>query len=104
MKDYVEMRNGGYYIAGKRVSLDSIVYAFREGRSAEGIQQSYPTLTLEEVYGGIAFYLANQAAVDKAIVEEEAEFEKFHQESLIRNADLHAKLDQARADLEVRVR
>ena len=33
--DYVEQRDGGYYVAGARVSLDSIVYAFRGGESPE---------------------------------------------------------------------
>jgi hypothetical protein len=33
---YVEQRDGGHYIA--RVSLDSIVYAFRGGESPETIQ------------------------------------------------------------------
>lgn len=26
-KEYIEQRNGGYYILGTRVSLDSVVYA-----------------------------------------------------------------------------
>ena len=30
-KEYVEKRNGEYYIAGARVSLDSIVYEFLNG-------------------------------------------------------------------------
>jgi hypothetical protein len=30
-KEYVEQRNGGYYILGTRVSLDSVVYAFLRG-------------------------------------------------------------------------
>ena len=30
---YVEDRNGGYFVWGTRVSLDSIVYAFRRGLS-----------------------------------------------------------------------
>ena len=34
-KEYVEERNGGYYVAGTRVSLDSIVHAFRRGESPE---------------------------------------------------------------------
>jgi hypothetical protein len=29
-KDYIEERNGGYYVAGSRVSLDSVIYAFYE--------------------------------------------------------------------------
>jgi uncharacterized protein (DUF433 family) len=65
--NYVEQREGGYYLTGKRVSLDSIVYAFREGESPETIQQNFPSLTLEQVYGAIAFYLGRQAEIDTNI-------------------------------------
>ena len=30
-KTYVEQHDGGYWIAGTRISLDSIVYAYRDG-------------------------------------------------------------------------
>jgi uncharacterized protein (DUF433 family) len=59
-REYIEKRDGGYRVAGKRVSLDSVVYAFLRGAAPESIAQSYPVLSLEEVYGAIAFYLANQ--------------------------------------------
>ena len=52
MTSYVEERDGGYYLSGSRVSLDSIVHEFRNGSSAETIQQEFVTLTLEQVYGG----------------------------------------------------
>jgi hypothetical protein len=45
--------------------LDSVVAAFHQGHSAETIAQQYPALALEEVYGAIAYYLANQASVDE---------------------------------------
>ncbi len=48
-KDYVEAREGGYYVAGARVSLDSIVYGFRRGESPETISQNFDALRLEEV-------------------------------------------------------
>jgi uncharacterized protein (DUF433 family) len=35
-------------VAGTRVSLDSIVYAFLDGQSAEAIAQAFPVLTLEQ--------------------------------------------------------
>jgi hypothetical protein len=35
--EYVEQRNGGYYVAGTRVSLDSVVYAWLRGESSIGI-------------------------------------------------------------------
>ncbi len=65
MKHYVEKTGqDGYRVAGSRVSLDSIVYAFREGRSPESIVQSYDTLSLEQVYGAIAFYLSCRQEID----------------------------------------
>ena len=36
-KDYVEKRNAGHWVAGTRVSLDSIVLAFLDGLSPETI-------------------------------------------------------------------
>ena len=47
---YVEHQDGAYAVAGTRVSLDSIVYLFIEGQSAEAIAQAFPILTLEQVY------------------------------------------------------
>ena len=63
-KEYIEQRDGNYYIAGTRISLDSIVHAFRRGESLETICQNFELLRLEEVYGAIAYYLANQADID----------------------------------------
>jgi uncharacterized protein (DUF433 family) len=66
-REYFEERNGGYYLAGSRVSLDSVVYAFRSGESPETIRQNFPSLTLEQVYGAIAFYLGHQVEVEANI-------------------------------------
>jgi hypothetical protein len=40
MQDYVEQREGGFYIAGTRISLDSVVYPFKNGASPESILRS----------------------------------------------------------------
>ncbi|ETX02444.1 MAG: hypothetical protein ETSY1_03540 [Candidatus Entotheonella factor] len=74
-KSYVEKREGGYWVADSRVSLDSIVYAFLEGHTAESIQQSFPVLTLEQVYGSITYYLANGESIDAYLQEQQAAFE-----------------------------
>ena len=50
---YVTHIDGTYRITGTRVSLDSVVYAFLNGLSPEGIVDSFPVLTLEQVYGAI---------------------------------------------------
>jgi len=63
---YVRSHENGALRVGKtRVSLDSVVYAFHQGHSAETIQQQFPSLSLEEVYGAIAYYLANREEVER---------------------------------------
>jgi uncharacterized protein (DUF433 family) len=63
-KTYVRKTPEGALRVGELdVSLDSVVIAYQQGYSPETVQQLYPALTLEEVYGAIAFYLANQDEV-----------------------------------------
>jgi uncharacterized protein (DUF433 family) len=77
-KDYLEQRNGAFYITGTRVSLDSVIHHFREGASPETILQKFPSLQkLENVYGAITSYLANQAAFDEYLAQQEQRWEEF---------------------------
>jgi uncharacterized protein (DUF433 family) len=72
MQDYVEQREGGYYIAGSRVALDSIVLAFKGGESPETILESFPMAgPLVRVYGAIIFYLENQEKVEAYLRDQE---------------------------------
>lgn len=95
-KEYVEQRGGGFFIAGTRVSLDSIVYAFLRGESPEGIVESFPALNLEQVFGALAFYLANRESVDQHLREGEREFEAMREQARQKNPALYAKLAQSR--------
>ncbi|HEY8325897.1 MAG: DUF433 domain-containing protein [Ktedonobacterales bacterium] len=61
---YVELRTGVRYVRGSRVPLESLVWLWRDGQSAETIHEAYPTLSLAEVYGALAYYLDHQAEVD----------------------------------------
>jgi uncharacterized protein (DUF433 family) len=94
--EYVEEREGGYYVAGKRVSLDSIVYAFREGESPETIQQNFPSLTLEQVYGAIAFYLGHQPEIDANIRQGEEDLRRRVPPFSQRKPEAFARLQRAR--------
>jgi len=100
-KDYVERVEGAYRVAGSRVSLDSIVYCFREGLSPESTAESFPTLTLEQVYGAIAFYLANQRMVDEYLREGERLAGELQAESRRRNDDLITRLQRARHESQI---
>ena len=73
--EYIEQRNGGYYVAGTRISLDSVVYSFHRGNSPERILEQFPLLNkLSSIYGAIAFYLDHKVEVDKYLTETEREF------------------------------
>ncbi|NCJ08499.1 DUF433 domain-containing protein [Synechococcales cyanobacterium C] len=95
-KQYIEQREAGYWLSGSRVSLDSIVYSFLRGELPEQIGQNFPTLTLEQVYGAIAFYLSNQAAIDPYLKEGEAQLDQLRQAALVENAELYEKLSISR--------
>ena len=95
-KEYVEKRSGGYYIAGSRVSLDSIVYEFLSGSSAEAIQQAFPGISLEEIYGSLTFYLANRPEVEEYLEKGEQELEEMRLVAREKNPMLYRKLEEAR--------
>ena len=79
-KLYVETHDAGYWVSGTRVSLDSVVLAFLQGLSPEAIaSECFPTLTLEQVYGAIAYYLAHRAEIDAYLKRADAEFEALRQ-------------------------
>lgn len=56
-----------------RVSLDSVVYHFKQGATAERIAESFPSLDLADIYAVIAYYLANGASVEEYLRRQEAE-------------------------------
>jgi uncharacterized protein (DUF433 family) len=62
---YVEIRNGGYYVAGTRIGLDVIAYGFRNGRSPEDLFERFPSVgSLVKVYGAITFILEHPVEMD----------------------------------------
>jgi len=93
---YVDQRDGGYWVAWTRVSLDSIVYAFLDGQTAESIAQSFPVLTLEQVYGAIAFYLANRSEIDSYLTQVRVGFEALRRAARDADPMFYQKLADAR--------
>jgi len=98
-KEYIEQRGGNYYIADTRISLDSIVYAFRRGESPETICQNFELLRLEEVYGAIAYYLANQAEIDRYLLRQNDKWAEGRRAAEPLPADLRDRLVRARDEL-----
>ena len=67
--NFIEHRDSGYYLAGSRVPIDRIVREYRDGEQPEAIRSHYPTLSLEQVNGAIAFYLSHKDDVEQVMDE-----------------------------------
>ena len=96
MSEHVENRDGVYYIPGTRISLDSIVYAFRQGSSPESIREDFEGLSLPHVYGAIAFYLDNQTDVDAYLAARKEQWLELERQGTPLSANLQARLEFAR--------
>jgi uncharacterized protein (DUF433 family) len=56
--------DGVVRVGGTRVTLDTVVVAFKEGATAEEILYQYPSLNLADVYAVIAYYLQRRSEVE----------------------------------------
>jgi uncharacterized protein (DUF433 family) len=97
--EYIEQTDGNYYVAGTRISLDSIVHAFRCGESPETVCQNFELLRLEEVYVAIAYYLANQAEIDAYLIRQGEKWAEGKRNAEPLPANLRARLVQAREEI-----
>src|SRR2546427_12881614 len=91
---YVSTDNDSYRITGTRVSLDSIVYDYLSGLSPEAIADNFDSLTLEQVYGAITFYLSHRAEVDRHLMKNRVKFEALRKQSRDSNPLLYRKLEE----------
>ncbi len=101
VSEHVEQREGVYYVPGTRISLDSIVYAFREGCSPETIREDFEGLTLAHVYGAIAFYLDQQSDIDAYLSQRKQQWADLERDGTPADPDLHARLERARRSVSL---
>jgi len=96
----VSTSQGTLRVAGTRVSIDSVIHAFWEGATPEEICQDFPSLTLAQVYGVIAYYLNHRDTVDAYLKKGHEEIEKLQDEFTARHreflADLRRRLAASR--------
>lgn len=99
-KSYVEaVEHNVLRIAGSRVSLESVICRFLEGATAEEIALSFPTLSLESIYGAIAYYLAHRREIDAYIEQGLKDYEEARLADRRKDSALIRKLQQARLRL-----
>jgi uncharacterized protein (DUF433 family) len=65
--------HGVIRVSNTRVTLDTIVIAFKDGATAEEIAQQYPTIPLADVYYVIGYYLHRRDEVESYLKERKRE-------------------------------
>ncbi|WP_420645325.1 DUF433 domain-containing protein [Candidatus Leptofilum sp.] len=65
--------SGTIRIGRTRVTLETVVYAFNQGYTAEDIFSQFPALELADIYAVISYYLNNRKAIDEYIQQQEKE-------------------------------
>jgi uncharacterized protein (DUF433 family) len=57
-------------IQGSRIGIETVLYEFiHRGQTPENIVESYPNLSLEQVYATILYYLHNQEKIGKYVAD-----------------------------------
>ncbi len=97
--EYVEEREGGLYVSGSRVSLASIICEFREGASPETIQRDFPSLSLAQIYGAIAFYLNHPEESESYLRGLKGKWEDLRRQAQPPGEELRRRIEQARQRL-----
>ena len=68
-------------VGGTRVPLDSVIFAFNQGATAEEIVQQYPSLGLADVYAVISYYLRRRDEVDAYLCQRQKQAEEIRRQN-----------------------
>jgi hypothetical protein len=74
------------------------VRRFWEGDTPESIVQSFPVLTLEQVYGAIAYYLRHQDTIDSYLKQAESAEAAIIDQLRHQNQALHERLIRLKSE------
>ena len=78
------------------MSLDSIVHHFKLGATAEQIVQSFPSLSLGDVYSSIAYYLTHRQEIETYLENQKLAADNL-QDQLESNPDYQAEIGELRS-------
>jgi uncharacterized protein (DUF433 family) len=89
-------------LRGTRIGIESILYEYvHRGQTAEAIAQRFPTVTLEQVYAAILYYLHNRAEMT-AYLSDWLKFGRAAREEQERNPPpLVVRLRELKADARI---
>jgi len=93
--------NGAVRVGPTRVTLETVLWTYQNGETAEGIVACYPTLELADVHAVIAWYYRHREQADAYLTEVQRVGDELRAEieANPRNAELRARLIKRRDQL-----
>lgn len=94
--EFVEFREGGHFIVGTRISVDSIAYGVLRGQTVEEIHDEFPALASREKLERVIAFVKEHPLEIKAYLAGKAEM---WEDARRRNSpEITAKLERYRAE------
>lgn len=87
-------------IKGTRIGIEIVIEQFLNGADPREIQRQYPTLSLEQIYATITYYLLNKEQTDVYIAEGIKQAEAAYEEQLKNPSPGVKRLMKIKAELE----
>ena len=86
LEDYFDfLAEDDIRIRGSRIGIESLLYEYiHRGQTAEAVAERFPTVSLEQVYASILYYLHNRESMD-AYLADWLEFGRSARETQERN-------------------
>ena len=73
MEDYFDFLGPNEIrINGHRIGIEHVIERYHDGDSPEQIALVFPGLSLEKIYAAVAYYLHNQAEIDRYLARQAA--------------------------------
>ncbi len=66
---------GRIRLDGTRITVHRIATLYKQGQNAEDIAQTYPHLSLSQIYAALAYYHANRDEIESALATADAQYD-----------------------------
>ena len=66
---------GRLRIDGTRITVHRVATLYKQGQNAEDIAQTYPHLSLGQIYAALAYYHANRDEIESALATADAQYD-----------------------------
>jgi len=71
--------HGTIRVSNTRVTLDTLIARYHQGESPEHIHDGFPTVSINDIYAVIAYYLTHKGELDLYLQEQNEEAEQIRQ-------------------------